>query len=94
LAGQGVNLGFGDARELAAVLRARGAQPDCGHALLLRRYQRARREEVLAMQFATDGLQKLFNNAVPGLGGARNLGLRLTGQLGPLKNFLIRQALG
>lgn len=94
LAGQGVNLGFGDARELAAVLRARGAQPDCGHSLLLRRYQRARREEVLAMQFATDGLQKLFNNAVPGLGVARNLGLRLTGQLGPLKNFLIRQALG
>lgn len=94
LAGQGVNLGFGDARELAAVLRARGVQPDCGHPLLLRRYQRARREEVLAMQFTTDSLQKLFNNAVPGVAEARNLGLRLTGQLGPLKNFLIRRALG
>lgn len=94
LAGQGVNLGFGDARELAAVLRARGPQPDCGHPLLLRRYQRARREEVLAMQLTTDGLQRLFNNAVPGLAEARNLGLRLTGQLGPIKNFLIRRALG
>ncbi|HET9700159.1 MAG TPA: UbiH/UbiF family hydroxylase [Burkholderiales bacterium] len=94
LAGQGVNLGFGDARELAAVLRTRGPQPDCGHPLLLRRYQRARREEVLAMQLTTDGLQRLFNNAVPGLAEARNLGLRLTGQLGPIKNFLIRRALG
>jgi ubiquinone biosynthesis UbiH/UbiF/VisC/COQ6 family hydroxylase len=94
LAGQGVNLGFGDARELAAVLRARGAQPDCGHPLLLRRYRRLRREEVLAMQFTTDGLQKLFNNAVPGLAQARNLGLRITGKLGPIRNFLIRRALG
>jgi 2-polyprenyl-6-methoxyphenol hydroxylase-like FAD-dependent oxidoreductase len=94
LAGQGVNLGFGDARELATVLLGRGAQPDCGHPLLLRRYQRARREEVLAMQVTTDGLQRLFNNGVPGLAEVRNLGLRLTGQLGPIKNFLIRRALG
>jgi 2-octaprenylphenol hydroxylase len=94
LAGQGVNLGFGDARELAAVLRGRGAQADCGHPLLLRRYQRARREEVLSMQFTTDALQRLFNNTIPGLSPIRNLGLRLTGQIAPIRNFLIRRALG
>ena len=36
LAGQGVNLGFRDARELAAVLSDRGAQTDCGDYALLR----------------------------------------------------------
>ncbi|HSD59338.1 MAG TPA: UbiH/UbiF family hydroxylase [Burkholderiales bacterium] len=94
LAGQGVNLGFRDARELAAVLAGRGAQPDCGHHGLLRRYERARREDVLLMQFTTDRLQKLFNNDNPALAQARNLGLRLTEQLAPAKNFLIRHALG
>jgi ubiquinone biosynthesis UbiH/UbiF/VisC/COQ6 family hydroxylase len=94
LAGQGVNLGFGDARELSAVLRDRGVQPDCGHWSLLRRYERSRREDVLAMQFTTDGLQKLFNNGNPVLRELRNRGLGLTDRLGPLKNFLTRTALG
>lgn len=94
LAGQGVNLGFGDARELAAILRGRGVQPDCGHRSLLRRYERSRREDVLAMQFTTDGLQKLFSNRYPGLRELRNWGLGLTDRLGPVKNFLTRTALG
>ncbi len=94
LAGQGVNLGFRDARELAAVLAGRGAQPDCGHRSLLRRYERARREDVALMQLTTDGLQKLFNNDDPVLAQARNLGLRLTDRLAPARNFLIRHALG
>jgi 2-polyprenylphenol 6-hydroxylase len=94
LAGQGVNLGFRDARELAAVLRARGAQPDCGHPALLRRYERGRREDVLALQFTTDGLQKLFNNAYPALAPLRNWGLRLTDRLSPVKKLLVQRALG
>src|SRR6185437_4862679 len=60
LAGQGVNLGLRDARELAATIIARGQQQDCGDYLLLRRYERARKEDILAMELATDGLQKLF----------------------------------
>ena len=68
LAGQGVNLGFRDARELTAVLAARGAQQDCGDYYLLRRYERARREDIAAMQLTTDTLQRLFNNEVPLLG--------------------------
>jgi 2-polyprenyl-6-methoxyphenol hydroxylase-like FAD-dependent oxidoreductase len=61
LAGQGVNLGLRDARELAATILSRGLQPDCGDCLLLRRYERARKEDILALELATDGLQKLFN---------------------------------
>jgi ubiquinone biosynthesis UbiH/UbiF/VisC/COQ6 family hydroxylase len=94
LAGQGVNLGFQDARELAKVLKGRGPQPDCGDYFLLRRYERARKADILAMQLVTDGLQKLFNNRNPALKLARNLGLSLTGSLPWLKNGLVQHAVG
>jgi len=93
LAGQGVNLGFRDARELAHILQDRGAQTDCGDAHLLRRYERARREDIVSMQLTTDALQHLFNNNNPLLRTARNLGLSLTNQFVPLKKMLARHAL-
>lgn len=92
LAGQGVNLGFRDARELAAVLRARGVQTDCGDYALLRRYERARREDVLSLQLATDGLQKLFAHDMVWISRARNFGLRLVNSQSQLKNLLVRHA--
>ena len=94
LAGQGVNLGFQDARELAKVLKARGPQTDCGDYFLLRRYERARKADILAMQLVTDGLQKLFNNRNPALKLARNWGLSLTGSIPALKNGLVQHAVG
>lgn len=93
LAGQGVNLGFRDARELAQVLNNRGAQNDCGDAHLLRRYERARREDILSMQLTTDALKHLFNNHDPLLRIARNLGLAFTNRFTPLKKLLARHAL-
>jgi len=92
LAGQGVNLGFRDARELAQVLTQRGAQHDCGDYRLLRRYERARREDIAATQLTTDALQRLFNNDNRWLAGLRNFGLRATDRVPPLKNFLVRHA--
>jgi ubiquinone biosynthesis UbiH/UbiF/VisC/COQ6 family hydroxylase len=92
LAGQGVNLGFRDARTLAGVLKERGPQSDCGDYALLRRYERARREDVLSMQLATDGLQKLFNNDAVLLARARNLGLTLVDRQPWLKSFLVHHA--
>ena len=92
LAGQGVNLGFRDARALSKVLGERGPQGDCGDYALLRRYERARREDVLAMQAATDGLQKLFNNDAVLLSRVRNLGLTLVDRLPWLKSFLVHHA--
>jgi len=93
LAGQGVNLGFRDARELARVLNDRGAQYDCGDMRLLRRYERARREDIVSMQLTTDALKHLFNNHNPLLRNLRNLGLSLTDKLTPLKKMLARHAL-
>ena len=93
LAGQGVNLGLRDAHELAATLIARGPQPDCGDYMLLRRYERARKEDILAMQLATDGLQKLFNNTHPALARLRNTGLGITNHLSKIKTQLMQHAL-
>ena len=93
LAGQGVNLGFRDARELSRVLLERGPQKDCGDYPLLRRFDRARREDILSMQTTTDLLQKLFNNEIPGLSLIRNAGLRMVEGQAWIKNALIRHAL-
>jgi len=92
LAGQGVNLGFRDARELAEVLMQRGAL-DCGDLALLRRYEKARQEDILSMQLTTDALKNLFVNANPVLRVLRNLGLSATNKFTPLKKILARHAL-
>lgn len=92
LAGQGVNLGFRDARELSKVLGARGPQRDCGDRMLLRRYERARREDVLSMQLMTHGLQKLFDNDAVFVGKVRNAGLKLVNWQPQLKSLLVHHA--
>ena len=92
LAGQGMNLGLRDARILADTLIGRGPWRDCGEYALLRRYERARKEDVVAMQLTTDGLQKLFMSDAVLVSDARNLGLRLVDRLPYLKSLLINQA--
>lgn len=92
LAGQGVNLGFRDARALATVITERGLQRDCGEYALLRRYERARGEDVAATQLVTDGLQKLFSGDGVWLSKAANLGLGLVDRQPLLKNFLVHHA--
>lgn len=93
LAGQGINLGFRDARVLAQILRSRPATQDCGDYLMLRRYERSRREDVLATQILTHGLQKLFGTQLPGLGFLRNQGLALTDKQTWFKTRLMRHAI-
>ena len=77
LAGQGVNLGFRDALVLAETLASRTAVERPGDLRVLRRYARARREDVTAMHFVTQGLDRLFASGGPGARVFRNLGLRL-----------------
>ncbi len=94
LSGHGINLGFQDARELAARLAATQAWHDIGDIRLLAGYQRARKEETLLLQTATDGLHRLFRHPAPALRSLRNLGLGLTDSLPLIKNTLARYALG
>lgn len=92
LSGQGVNLGLRDARELVNVLMQRGAL-DCGDISLLRRYEKARQEDILSMQLTTDTLKHLFVNNNPILRTLRNVGLAATNKIVPLKKMLARHAL-
>ena len=96
LAGQGVNLGFADAEmladELIRVFPAAGHAADPGARMLLRRYERARAEDVLAMRLATDGLSKLFGSRMPGAGMLRNMGVNLVDRLPIVKNLLVSHA--
>lgn len=93
LAGQGVNLGFGDAEELAAVLAARGPVADPAAPVLLERYSRRRAEPVLAMQAVTDGLARLFGARGVWLSVLRNLGLAAADRLPFVKQALAQPAL-
>jgi 2-octaprenylphenol hydroxylase len=93
LAGQGANLGLQDARRLAEVLERREPGRDPGELRLLRRYERARAEDVLAMQATVHGLWRLFGAQGAGWARLRNLGLNLTDRLPVVKNLLIRRAM-
>ncbi len=95
LAGQGVNLGLLDAAQLAETLTAtRYRHRDLGGEPALRRYERARKGDNLAMLAAMDLFKRLFGNDLPPLRLARNLGLDLADRAGPLKHLLIRRAMG
>lgn len=94
LSGHGINLGFQDARELAARLLQAPAWQDIGELGFLASYQRARREEIVLMQTTTDGLRRLFASPSPWLKPLRNWGMGLTERLPVAKNLLVRYALG
>ena len=94
LSGHGINLGYQDARALAELLAATPEWQDIGSERLLRRYQRARREETLLLQYTTHTLRRLFREKLPGIKPLRNIGMNLTNALPLVKNLLVRYALG
>jgi len=94
LSGHGINLGYQDARALAELLAATPEWQDIGSERLLRRYQRARREETVLMQYTTHTIRRLFREKLPGLKPLRNIGLNVTNALPVVKNLLVRYALG
>lgn len=95
LAGQGINLGLQDVAVLAAEIRAgkrNGIHP--GELALLHRYQRQRKGENLVMMTAMDGFKRLFEQQSLPLRWLRNAGMRRIDKLAPLKQQLMRQAMG
>ena len=94
LAGQGLNVGLGDAAELAGVLAARESWRPLADLKLLRRYERARQGEWLRMRLATDGLQLLFDRPEPLAASLRNWGMSLFDASGPIKSQVARLAMG
>ena len=93
LAGQGLNLGLQDVRALARVLAGREPVRDAGELALLRRYERARAEPILAMASGIEGLYRLFGAEGAFAARLRNAGLNLVDRVPVLKNALARQAM-
>src|SRR5690606_6084053 len=94
LAGHGMNLGFADVEALVRSVAGRGEHRDCGDARVLSRYARARKEDILLMQMATDGLARLFATDLEPVRVVRNFGLNLVNRLPVLKRRLIGHAVG
>ena len=98
LSGQGLNLGLADVAELAQVLGQREYWRSVADPKLLRRYERARKLDTLALSSVTDGLQQLFARgndpgSVPWQ-MLRNLGMRGFERSGGLKRWVTRRAMG
>lgn len=95
LAGQGVNLGVLDAAALAEVLLdARRAGRDIAALAVLRRYERWRKGDNLLMMAVMDGFKRLFGSDQRAVRWTRGAGLALTERLVPVKQLLIRHAMG
>ena len=92
LAGQGMNIGFGDVRQMLEVLKGREFYRDLADELLWRRYERARREAVSLVQNTTDALQRAFGPLPEPLVGLRDLGWRAVASSGLARRMLIARA--
>ncbi len=95
LAGQGLNLGVSDIAALAEVLLdTKRDKGDIGELSVLRRYERWRKADNVAVMAAMDGFKRLFSNDIAPIKLLRNLGLTLADHSGPAKNMMMRRALG
>jgi ubiquinone biosynthesis UbiH/UbiF/VisC/COQ6 family hydroxylase len=94
LAGQGMNLGFGDIDALIAAIAQRDQVNDCGDARTLARFARHRKEEILLMQLTTDGLQRLFDTELAPFKVLRNLGMTALDKLPFFKGRMMTHAVG
>ena len=90
LAGQGVNLGFKDVEVLLEVCQQDAELSE----QVLRRYHLRRRPDNLLMQSGMDVFYKGFSNDIAPLKLVRNAVLKLADKTGPIKNQVLKYALG
>jgi 2-octaprenyl-6-methoxyphenol hydroxylase len=91
VAAQGFNLGLRDAATAADLIHN---ADDPGGADVLAEYVRRRTPDRDRVSAFTDGLVRLFSNAVPGLRGVRHLGLLALELESPLRETVLNQNLG
>lgn len=95
IAGQGLNLGFRDIDTLSDLIcNAMRSDLTAGHESVLDAYAGKRRLDNMAMAGATDLLNRLFSNGMPGMSPLRQAGLRIVSSLPPAKKFFMHQAMG
>lgn len=95
LAGQGVNLGFADAKTLTEqILKSYQNDNDIGLLQNLRAYQRQRASDIWLMKKAMMSFKQLFGSKNPAIQMARSVALEKTNKIGWLKNAFVEKALG
>lgn len=95
LAGQGVNLGLADVAALVAEIKsAIQTKRDPGNLRVLKRYERERKADSMDMLAVTDGLHRAYGFRTAAWDDLRNLGMSAVNRVPPLKNVLMRRALG
>lgn len=93
LAGQGVNLGFADAKELSMQLYTH-ADKSLGDYGVLRKYARARRTDNELMAKTMTALNWIYKENNEGLRWLRGFGMNLIDETPLIKSFLQKHALG
>ncbi len=91
LAGQGVNLGF---KDVACLVEQLGSVGEGELTAQLSRYEKTRRPDNLFMQTAMDVFYKGFSSDLAPVKVMRQLGLKLAENAGPLKNKVLKYAMG
>ncbi|WP_413110988.1 FAD-dependent oxidoreductase [Thaumasiovibrio sp. DFM-14] len=95
LAGQGVNLGLMDAAALAQTLQQLIMQgEDIGSKRLLREFERWRKADAAQMIAAMEGFKQIYAGSHPLKKLLRGAGTVAVEQCAPLKDRLMRQAMG
>lgn len=95
LAGQGVNLGFLDVAALSQVLaEAHKKSRPMGDLATLRRYERWRRGDNQSVMSLMDLFHRLYAPQPLPVRLVRNVGMSLLNQADPIKNQVIRRAMG
>tara|TARA_R110001606_G_scaffold45413_4_gene117839 strand:- start:1093 stop:2298 length:1206 start_codon:yes stop_codon:yes gene_type:complete len=95
LAGQGANLGFGDVKALVEVLeKAHRRGEYLGASKVLRRYQRARMLDNIAMAAGMESFKRLFSTQQPLVVQLRNIGMKQFNKGEFLKKKLVARAAG
>ncbi|XP_059053206.1 ubiquinone biosynthesis monooxygenase COQ6, mitochondrial [Achroia grisella] len=93
LAGQGVNLGFGDVKDLTEFLAdAIYMGLDITHDSWLQKYETSRQRHNVPTQIAVDALYRLYTVDLPPVVLVRSLGTQLTNALQPIKKLIMSHA--
>lgn len=95
LAGQGLNLGLNDVHALVEILHdAQRKSYELAHPVLLKRYQRRRKSENLAMMLGMEGFKRLFGSEDPLLRLLRNTGVNTVNEHTFIKRQIATRAMG
>ena len=93
MAGQGVNLGFRDVMEFTALVTTLQPLHDMGEQQFLRKFERARKADIVSLNCLTSGLDYLFASEQVFLQKLTHWGLQQLARQPTIKKLLIKKAI-